>query len=69
MDDRIDFSRYRDNPHHEEVSRQVDPQRIRPQAERERVPDYFQRTKEREGNGSDWSGSKFGGGIWNGRSR
>jgi hypothetical protein len=66
MDNRIDFSRYRQS---EEVSRQLDPQRLRPQAEREHAPDYFQRRSEREGNGSDFSGSKWGGGIWNGRSR
>lgn len=66
MAERIDFSRYREN---EEVTRQIDPQRVRPQAEREQAPDYFQRSKEREGNGSDFSGSKWGGGIWNGRSR
>jgi len=66
MAERIDFSRYREN---EEVIRQIDPKRVRPQAEREHAPDYFQRSKEREGNGSDFSGSKWGGGIWNGRSR
>jgi hypothetical protein len=66
MTERIDFSRYRES---EEVTRQIDPQRVRPQAEREKAPDYFQRGKEREGNGSDFSGSKWGGGIWNGRSR
>jgi hypothetical protein len=62
----IDFSRYRES---EEVSRQLNPERIRPQTEREREPDYFQRSREREGGGSDFSGSKWGGGIWNGRSR
>lgn len=64
-DNRIDFSRYRES---EEVSRQADPQRVRPQAERERVPEYFQRTKEREGR-SEWSGGWAGGGTWAGRSR
>jgi hypothetical protein len=61
----IDFSRYRET---EEVCRQANPERVRPQAERERAPDYSQRRSEREGR-SEWSGGSFGGGIWNGRSR
>jgi len=69
MDHAIDFSRYRDAAYHEEVSRKVNTQRVRPQGEREQAPEYFQRRSERENNGSDFSGSKWGGGIWNGRSR
>lgn len=65
MDEQINFSRYRQ---HEEVSRQLRPDRIRPQAEREAAPDYHQRKSEREGR-SEWSGGWAGGGIWNGRSR
>ena len=63
---RIEFSRYADS---EGVSQQKHPQReTRPQSEKERAPDYFQRTKEREGS-SSWSGGNMGGGTWGGRSR
>jgi len=52
-----------------EVSRQMAPERgARPQQEKERMPDYFQRQTERDGN-SDWSGGSGGGGTWAGRSR
>ena len=45
----------------EEVSKIVNPQReIRPQAEKERSPDYFQRQKEQDGR-SEWSGGGWGG--------
>jgi len=60
-DQRIDFSR---NVESEGVSHQVQPQReTRPQAEKERAPDTYQRNLEREGR-SEWSG-----GSWGGRSR
>jgi hypothetical protein len=69
MDDRIDFSRYRDGAYQEEVSRHKHPEReTRPQPEKERAPDYFQRTRERDGV-SEWSGGRMGGGVWAGRSR
>lgn len=45
------------------------PQRgTRPQPEVERFPDYHQRRAELEGS-SNWSGGRFGGGKWAGRSR
>jgi hypothetical protein len=60
-DERIDFSRVEES---EAVSHQLRPQReTRPQAEKERAPDYTQRAAEREGR-SEWSG-----GSWGGRSR
>lgn len=66
MNERIEFSRFAES---EDVSRKQHPQReTRPQAEKERAPDYYQRTKEREG-GSEWSGASMGGGPWAGRSR
>jgi hypothetical protein len=53
----------------EGVSRQVWPEReTRPQAHKEASPDYFQRTREREGN-SPFSGGWAGGGTFAGRSR
>jgi hypothetical protein len=66
MDARIDYSRFTET---EGVSRQQVPERnVRPQAEKERAPDYFQRTQEREGR-SEWSGGNMGGGTWAGGSR
>lgn len=42
-------------------SKRALPQReTRPQSEKERFPDYFNRAVEREGR-SEWSGSKWGG--------
>jgi hypothetical protein len=69
-DPKIDLSKYvRPLPENGEVCRQITPQReTRPQAEKERAPDYFQRTQEREGR-SEWSGGSAGGGSWGGRSR
>ncbi len=49
-----------------EAERQAQQQK-RPQPAREN-PDYFRRTKEREGN-SEWSGGSMGGGTWAGRSK
>jgi hypothetical protein len=68
-----DFAQYlnelRARTENEEVSRQLFPARqLRPQAERERAPDAFQRKQEREGN-SEWSGGNWGGGSISGRSR
>lgn len=69
MDSRIDYSRFTGGAENQEVSRQQNPQQqLRPQAERERSPDTFQRTQEREGR-SEWSGGNMGGGTWAGRSR
>ena len=68
MDSRIDYSRFT-GAQSEEVTRQNDPRReLRSQTEKERSPDYFQRTRERDGD-SSWSGGSMGGGTWNGRSR
>ena len=48
-DQRIDFSRYTGGSDSEGVSRQQNPQReIRPQAEKERAPDYHQRSVEKK---------------------
>lgn len=64
----IDYSRFTGAESAEAV-RQLDPRReLRSQADKERVPDYFQRSQEREGR-SEWSGSSMGGGTWAGRSR
>jgi hypothetical protein len=53
----------------EGISRQIWPEReTRPQAHKEAAPDYFQRTREREGN-SPFSGGWAGGGVFAGRSR
>ncbi len=66
MDNRIEFSRFAES---EDVSRAKHPQReTRPQSEKERAPDYYQRSQERDG-GSSWSGGSGGGGTWAGRSR
>jgi len=73
-DTKIDFSwftgsRLQGRAENEEVSRQQKPdQQLRPQAEIEAHPGYFQRQKEAEGN-SSWSGGSMGGGTWAGRSR
>jgi hypothetical protein len=49
--------------------RQMRPEReTRPQPEKERNPDYFQRRQESEGR-SEWSGGRMGGGVWAGRDR
>jgi hypothetical protein len=64
-----DFSRFTGGAATEEESRQQLPAtQLRPQAEKERAPDYFQRKQEREGN-SEWSGGNWGGGSISGRSR
>ena len=64
----IDFSRFT-GAQNDEVARQNDPRReMRSPGDKERSPDYFQRTQEREGR-SEWSGGNMGGGIWAGRSR
>jgi hypothetical protein len=71
-DPRIDISKYlveSRQAEKEEVSRQMLPEReTRPQHEKERTPDYFQRRQEQEGR-SEWSGGTMGGGTWAGRSR
>lgn len=66
----IDFSRFTRGIENTEVSRQnVEPQ-LRPRAEIERNPAYFQRAQERDrGDTSSWSGASMGGGTWAGRSR
>jgi len=64
----IDYSRFT-GAESAEVLRQIDPRReLRSQADKERVPDYFQRGRERDGD-STWSGGSMGGGTWAGRSR
>ena len=69
MDSRIDYSRFTGGAESVEVSRQQQPQQqLRPQAEIERNPTYFQKQQEREGR-SEWSGGSMGGGTWAGRSR
>ena len=54
-------------PENVEVARQNGPLQLRPQAEKERAPDPFQKAQERSGN-SEWSGRSGGGGVWAGRS-
>ena len=67
MDTRIDFSRFTGS---EEVIRNLDPKReLRGPAEKERAPEYFQRSQEKERGDSSWAGSSFGGGSISGRSR
>jgi hypothetical protein len=69
MGDHVDFSRFTGRAESEEVARHNDPKReLTPPAEKERTPDYYRRTQEREGN-SEWSGGSMGGGTWAGRSR
>lgn len=69
MDTRIDYSRFTGGSQSEEVARHLDPRReLRNPAEKERSPDYFQRSQEREGR-SEWSGGNMGGGTWAGRSK
>lgn len=68
-----DFARYleelRARTGGEEVSRQLQPARqLRPQSEKERAPDWYQRRQEYEGS-SEWSGGKWGGGSVSGTSR
>lgn len=69
-DDKIDFSKYlaairsesagRAN---EEESRQAQPEReTRPQAQKEKLRDWFARVQPADGERSDWSGSGWGGG-------
>ena len=68
-DQRIDYSRFTGAIEPEGVSHQKHPEReTRPQAEKERNPDYHQRKSESEGN-SPFSGGWAGGGTWAGRSR
>jgi hypothetical protein len=68
MDKRIDYSRFTGVDAADEI-RRIDPRReTLSQAVRERVPDFTQRTSEREGR-SEWSGGSMGGGTWAGRSR
>ena len=48
-------------------SRAMQPERgTRPQPEKERAPDYFNREQEKSGR-SEWSGGSMGGGVWAGR--
>lgn len=69
-DQRIDYSRYTGGMESEGVSQQKHPERqTRPQAEKEKAPDYFQRSQERERGDSSWAGSSMGGGTWAGRSK
>jgi hypothetical protein len=56
----IDFSRFTRAAETPEIAREIQPQ-LRPQAERERNPTYFERRQEQEGK-SVWSG-----GVWAGR--
>ncbi len=64
-----DFSKYTRSSIEDEATRAQMPEaHLRPQAEKERAPDYFQRQQEREGR-SEWSGGSMGGGTWAGRSR
>jgi hypothetical protein len=61
-DKKIDFSRYRRSAESDEVERAQHPQQqLRPQAEIERHPTFFQKRQEQDGH-SNWSG-----GIWGGR--
>ena len=64
-----DFSKYTGSAGTESTERQQAPQeQLRPQAEKERAPSYFQRSQEKDGR-SEWSGGSMGGGTWAGRSR
>lgn len=61
--------RARADERNEGLSRQLWPEReTRPQPQKEAAPDYFQRTRERDG-ASPFSGGWAGGGTWAGRSR
>lgn len=62
-----EFQLPRLTPENVEVARQQGPLQLRPQAEKERQPDTFQKTQEKEGR-SSWSGGSGGGGVWAGRS-
>ena len=73
----IDFSRYLGSARaqsegraaNERESKRAHPEReTRPQSEKERFADSFQRRREYEGR-SNWSGGGMGGGTWGGRSR
>lgn len=65
-----DFSKYTGRSESEDAARARLPEpHLRPQAEKERAPDYFQKTQERERGDSSWAGSSAGGGTWAGRSR
>jgi hypothetical protein len=65
-----DFSKYTRSPVEDEATRaQMPNAHLRPQAEKERAPDYTQRQQERERTDSSWAGSSMGGGTWAGRSR
>ena len=65
-----DFSKYTGRSENEDAQRaQLPAQHLRPQAEKERAPDYFQKSQERERIDSSWAGSSAGGGTWAGRSR
>jgi hypothetical protein len=68
MEDKILLTRVM--PENTEAARQQDPRlQLRPQAERERAPDAFQKTQERgRSDSSSWSGASGGGGVWGGRS-
>jgi hypothetical protein len=69
MDARIDFSGFTGTGESEEVTRGLDPKReLRSPSDKERTPDYFQRSQERDGH-STWSGGSMGGGTFAGRSR
>ena len=67
-DKTIDFSNFT-GLRTDEEKRLLDPRReLRGPAEKERNPDSFQRSQEREGR-SEWSGGSMGGGVWGGRMR
>jgi hypothetical protein len=67
----IDFSSFTGSrtAENDEVARHQSPQpQLRPQAEIEARPTYFQKSQERDGR-SEWSGGTFGGGSQSGRTR
>jgi hypothetical protein len=61
MAETIDFSRYRRTAESEVERQGPDPQ-LRPRADIERNPTFFQRQQEQEGK-STWSGGVFGGRV------
>jgi hypothetical protein len=64
MEKEINFSRF---TRAAEPAKEGPAPQLRPRAEIERNPAYFQRTQERERSDSSFAGSSMGGGVWAGR--
>ncbi len=63
MEREINLSRFTRSA---ETAKEGPEPQLRPRAEIERNPAFFQRTQKREGR-SEWSGGSMGGGVWAGR--